>query len=293
MFQQIRYFQSVIRLNSFSEAAAECHISQSAVSQQVQALERELGVKLLERKNRKFTLTPAGEHFYKKSLVLLADWERLCMETKAIARQEATQLSMGHLKSYGGRELHRAVTDFSALHPEVGLHIASGNHEDLFHLLISGQADLVFTDQRRAFADGYHNQILSVVPCFIEISSRSPMANLEAIEPHELKNTPCILVASQEQLESEAAYYRDIVGFSGEFLPAENLEEARLMVVGGRGFLPVEGGGVPALYKPSIRRVPLYKGESPMTRNYCVFWREGNPNPYVEEFAEVLKSKFE
>lgn len=127
MLQQIRYFQAVVRLNSFSEAAAECHISQSAVSQQVQALERELGFPLLERKNRKFTFTLAGEHFYRKSLLLIADWERLCRETEVIARQDDAQLSLGYLKSYGGQELHLAVADFSARHPEMDLHIIPGN----------------------------------------------------------------------------------------------------------------------------------------------------------------------
>ena len=73
MLRQIRYFQSVVRNNSFSEAAEECNISQSAISQQIKALENELGFPLLERHNRKFVLTPAGEHFYKKSLVLIAD----------------------------------------------------------------------------------------------------------------------------------------------------------------------------------------------------------------------------
>lgn len=57
MLRQMKYFQSVVRNNSFSEVAEECHISQSAISQQIQALERELGFKLLERKNRKFTLS--------------------------------------------------------------------------------------------------------------------------------------------------------------------------------------------------------------------------------------------
>ena len=42
MLKQLRYFQSVVRLNSFSEAAEENFISQSAISQQIQALEREL-----------------------------------------------------------------------------------------------------------------------------------------------------------------------------------------------------------------------------------------------------------
>ena len=66
MLKQIKYFQSVVKNNSFSVAAEECFISQSAISQQIQSLERELGVMLLQRENRKFTLTPAGEYFYKK-----------------------------------------------------------------------------------------------------------------------------------------------------------------------------------------------------------------------------------
>lgn len=50
MLKQLRYFQSVVRLNSFSEAAEKNFISQSAISQQIQALERELGFLLLERR---------------------------------------------------------------------------------------------------------------------------------------------------------------------------------------------------------------------------------------------------
>lgn len=66
MLRQIKYFQAVVQNSSFSEAAEKCHISQSAISQQIKALENELGFQLLERKNRKFILTSAGEHFYKK-----------------------------------------------------------------------------------------------------------------------------------------------------------------------------------------------------------------------------------
>ena len=66
MLKQLKYFQSVVRLGSFSAAAEENFISQSAISQQVQSLERELGFALLVRKNRSFSLTPAGEYFYRK-----------------------------------------------------------------------------------------------------------------------------------------------------------------------------------------------------------------------------------
>lgn len=47
MIKQIRYFQAVVRCKSFTEAAEECFISQSAISQQIQALEQALGVQLI------------------------------------------------------------------------------------------------------------------------------------------------------------------------------------------------------------------------------------------------------
>lgn len=84
MFKQLKYFQSVVRLNSFSEAADGNYISQSAISQQIQALERELGFKLFERRNRSFTPTPAGEYFYRKSLVLTADFYSICAQMKTM-----------------------------------------------------------------------------------------------------------------------------------------------------------------------------------------------------------------
>ena len=68
--RQIEYLQAVIEQGNFYLAAEQCHVSQYAISQQIKKLEDELGVKLLERHNRTFSLTPAGEHFYRKSLVI-------------------------------------------------------------------------------------------------------------------------------------------------------------------------------------------------------------------------------
>ena len=88
MLRQIKYFKAVVRNNSFSEAAGECHISQSAISQQIKALENELGFSLLERKNRKFVLTPAGEHFYKKV------WYSLPIMNSSAARRLRSRSAM-------------------------------------------------------------------------------------------------------------------------------------------------------------------------------------------------------
>ena len=64
MLRQIQHFQTIVQENSFTEAAELCHISQSGISQSIKALEDEIGVKLITRKNRGFELTEAGEHFY-------------------------------------------------------------------------------------------------------------------------------------------------------------------------------------------------------------------------------------
>lgn len=292
MIKQIKYFQAVVRCKSFTEAAEECFISQSAISQQVQALEHELGVKLLNRQNRKFSLTPAGEHFYRKSLVLIADFERICHETARIANKDRAELRIGYLKCYGGQEFRLTVAEFSEKYPDVSVQIINGNHEDLYAALRDGGVDLILSDQRRAFSDEYINHILMTSECYIEIAARNPIAALEYVETEDLKNIPCILVASPEQQETERIYYREVVGIQGDFLFAENLEEARLLVIGGKGFMPIEGGEREPGAAAAFGRVLLTRRGNPIKRTYCAFWKVDNSGYYIEDFADMLESKF-
>lgn len=293
MIRQMRYFQSVVRNNSFSQAAEECHISQSAISQQIKSLENELGFLLLERHNRKFVLTPAGEHFYKKSLILIADYEKMCSEAAKIARGDEVILKIGYLRNHNSLEVHKALEEFSEKYPRVDLQLLYGNHEELFDLLRTGGADLVLNGQRRAFSDEYVNLILTTDRMYVELAARNPIAELPSVTVQELKNVPCILVASKEQQGAEKEFYQTIIGIQGEILYAENLEEARMMVISGQGFLPVEGSAPALTFGTSIRRIPLCRGEEQIARNYCLFWKKDNSGYYVEEFADILKSKFE
>lgn len=82
--------------------------------------------------------------------------------------------------------------------------------------------------------------ILSTNHMYIEISVRNTIAELRSVTAEELKDIPCILVASKEQREIEREYFQTVIGFQGDFLYAENLEEARLLVISGQGFMPVE-----------------------------------------------------
>jgi DNA-binding transcriptional LysR family regulator len=92
-FRQLRSFVAVAHTLSFSRAAKEVHLSQPALSAQIQSLESDLGVLLLERNRRMVRLTPAGE-------ALLADAEAILQRTQeaAIRAQQIAQGDAGHLR---------------------------------------------------------------------------------------------------------------------------------------------------------------------------------------------------
>ena len=289
LFRQMKYFISVVECNSFTEAAEQCYISQSAISQQIRSLEKELGVELIHRENRRFTLTPAGEYFYEQSKGILNEVEDIRRETFRIGKDKELELKIGYLRCYSGQELHQAVAEFSRLYPEVSIHIVNGTHEELYDLLRFGRADLVLTDQRRAFSDKYANFQLLKCGCYAELSVRSPLAEQESVTMEELKRQACILISSREQQNIEEDYYKNTLGFGGRFLFAENLEEGRLMVAGNRGFLPVERVGTLPPCGTGVKRLPVMEQGQQLKRNYCLFWVKENASYYIEEFAEILR----
>ena len=292
LLRQIEYFQAVVETGSFYAAGERCHVSQSAISQQIIKLEEELNVRLLDRHNRTFSLTPAGEHFYRKSLVIVHDIEQMIRETKRIDKKEAEPLRLGFYKGYHGNEFSEAVALFSEQYPEVEIKITSGSHEELYRGMERGTLDLALNDQRRAFSGTYHNVTLSESRIYVELSARNPLSRLEQIELSDLKNTPCILVTSREGQEEERRYYEEIVGIHSEFLFSDSLQEARLRIITGQGYLPVDVIGEQEWFDTSVSRIPLMRNGSPIEKSYCAFWKRDNSNFYVERFAELLKQQF-
>ena len=289
LFKQMKYFISIVENNSFTEAAEQCYISQSAISQQIQSLEKGLGVPLMQRENRKFTLTPAGEYFYRHSRELLNQIEAMRRETARIGSDDESQLRVGFLRYYSGQELHNAIAEFSQVYPEVAIHIVNGTHEELYDLLRFGGVDLVLNDQRRAFSDEYNNYHLLYGDCYIELSTQNKCSTYEQVSVEDLKGSPCILISSKEQQQNEQEFYQNTLGFGGNFLFVENIEEGRLLVAGNRGFMPIESVGTLSPTSNTIRRIPLYRKGNQVQRNYCAFWRKEHTNYYIEEFASILR----
>lgn len=290
ILQRIKYFVTVVDKNSFTEAAEICYISQSAISQQINVLEEELGVKLYKKVGRKFELTAAGDYFYKRGKKLLKEVEDIKNETIKISLNEESNLSIGYLASYDGLELSKTISEFSKVYPEVTITVFRGTHEDLYNSLKSGKASLVINDQRRAFSDEYENFILKQSPTYIEFSSNHPLAKVEEITTDELRKYPCILVASKEQEKNEQNFYENTMGIGEIFIFAESLADARLMALNGRGYILVERVNND-LDSPLIQRI-VKRNDNLIVRTYCAFWPKRKSNYYIEEFASTLRKNF-
>lgn len=291
LLQRIKYFVAVAELGSFTDAAEACHISQSAISQQITALENELGVKLYKRSGRKFNLTPAGEYFFKRGKVVLQDVENLKIETARIASDDELNLSVGYLASYDGNELSATIAQFAATYPEVTITVFKGTHEDLYNALRSGKAALVVNDQRRAFSDEYENFVLKQSPTYVAFSANHPLAKVRELSTADLEKYPCIIVASKEQEKVEQDFYEKTLGIGKVFIFANTLDEAKLTALGGKGYMLIDKISVDEGKDLLLREVKRSDG-STIVRTYCAFWQKKRTDYYIEEFAETLRKNF-
>ena len=289
--KQIKYFIEIVECGNFREAAENCYISQSAISQQLQTLESNLGYKLLIRESRKFELTHVGKYLYYKWKKILKEIEEIEKNAKMISKTEKYSIKIGYLKSYNGNELQNAILKFVSKLPEVDIDIQSGTHFELSDKLFNDELDMKITDQRRAFSNDFVNYLICTLYFFIKVPEYSKFANKEIITLDELKDKTCIIISSKDEDETEMKFYRDILGFKTDFIFARNLEEANLLVASNKGFLPIEKT-LKEEKNNGLKIIPLYNKNAQMNRNYYAFWKKSNDNQFIEEFANILSKEF-
>lgn len=291
MFQQMQYFIAIVKNHSFTQAAVECNISQSAISQQMKELESNLGVTLLERKGRSFEVTKAGQYFYTHSQDILEDVNQLVDNTVKIVKNEQVELKVGYLKNFGTTEFLKTVSQFSKDFPQIKIKITSGNHEELFELLKSGQIDLNFSDQRRALSNTYVNEFLTDSKFMLAISRNSFPEDITSLEISELVDIPCVLIADNDQKETDEEYFREILGVKSDFILAKNYDEAQILVASNQGYMVVNDR-TQQLNSDIVRMVSLMNNKQLMIQKYYAYWKTDNSGYYIESFADLLKKNF-
>ncbi len=291
--RQIHYFIEVVDQESFTRAAEACFISQSAISQQIKSLEEDLGLPLLLRQGRGFSLTPAGDYFYRKAKAWIKELEGVVKETQRRAGWGERVLRIGFPGNYAGRELYQTVNAFAQKCPQTVVQVTTGTHEELYDLLRFEKADLVVNDQRRAFSEAYVNLHLAYRTTLAEVSATGGLAKKGTLSLAEAQSLPCVLITSPGQEEHERDYYHTTLGFGSRFLSASTLEAARLLVSANRGILPIEGTFSGKSEDGTILRLPILQNGQPLRRRYCAFWRKNNIHPSLPLFAKLLEKTFQ
>ena len=135
LLKQLEYFVCVVDNNSFTQAATEQYVSQSAISQQIKALENSLGVELMVREKRSFHLTPAGQYLYRSGKKLLERFHDVKVETTRIGTDARVSLRIGYLNRYSGIAMQQTVIRMAKRYKNLDIRMYSGSHEELYGML--------------------------------------------------------------------------------------------------------------------------------------------------------------
>ena len=141
--RQLRYLDAVARRRSFTQAAQELHIAQSALSQQVGRLERELGVELLRRTTRRVEVTEAGEVVLARARRALAEVDAVRADVDAILGLVRGTLRLGGVPPIGPTHPAALIAEFTQAHPGVAVTVQEGVAFRLLDQLRDGRLDLV------------------------------------------------------------------------------------------------------------------------------------------------------
>ncbi len=141
--RHLRYFVAVAEELHFHRAAQRLHISQPPLSQQIRALERELGVSLLDRNRRGVALTPAGASFLDSSRAILDAVERAAEDARRVGRGELGSLSVGFVGSaMFSPTFPENLRDFRARYPDVDLRLRELSTTAQIEALSAGRLDV-------------------------------------------------------------------------------------------------------------------------------------------------------
>jgi DNA-binding transcriptional LysR family regulator len=286
--RQMRYFVKVAELGGFTAAAAELHVAQQAVSQQIKATERVLGVSLLRRAPRAVTLTPAGAVFLREAKRVLNAADRLADRTRAAARGEVGPLRIAYTLTSAYETFPELQAALEAALPGLDVRAREVFGSDVPALLRNGDFDVALAP-RFPLPEGLASQPLRVETLLAAVSETHPLADEPSIELRELQHELFELWPR----EMSPGYYDVVVaacrgaGFEPRLDPSAagsivwgNIARARgvgLIVKSLESQLP-HGVRILPLRKPHPAPLPI-----------DVMWGSDPVVPAVERFSELAR----
>lgn len=288
--RQLRYFVSVAENLNFTEAARHLYVAQSAVSQQIAQLEKELGVRLFQRTKRSVRLTNAGQVLHKEAVLIISRMEEAKEKTKQADSGLIGSLRIGFIGYTERSLLPPMIRHFRQLYPQIDLHLDQYHHGELMEMINSEELDLGFT---LAFGVEVLPH-LKHMPIYQEsiavvIHEDHPKASYKTINLTELSSEPFIVL---NRRESPQGYQQTIQicanhGFTPNIAHEPRLLQTVLMLVDAGMGVAILPSSARVLASNSLRFVPLDGKQAVF--ELVATWQKSNSNPSTSLFIQALK----
>ncbi|MFZ7102765.1 MAG: selenium metabolism-associated LysR family transcriptional regulator [Peptococcaceae bacterium] len=185
-------FIAVLEMKSFSLAGKRLHLTQPAITKHIHLLEDYYGVKLLQRTNREFKVTPAGNklYSYSKQIMSLLDETKNELSNLGGLVQGSIVISCGY--SICENILPHIISAFQAKYPEIKITVKTGNFRHVINNVLDGEADVAL------IAGCYDNKSIVSVHLFTDqlvliVGKNHDLADRTSISIHDVTNEKFIL----------------------------------------------------------------------------------------------------
>lgn len=289
--KQLKYFLAVAEEKSFSRAAERLHISQPPLSQQIQKLESELGVRLFARTTRSFELTTAGKALMAEASDLMSRM-RVTIETvRQIDRGEVGRLRIGIVGSAMWGPLPKLLEEFQRRFPRVTWTLHELGPNDQVEALRSKQIDVGFWREPRNDDDEMRHAGLRQELCFREnvcvaVYQNHPLAARKSVELSELEGEPILTLALDR-----SAFARHLMqscagaGFTPSIFQ-EALEPQTVLAMVGAGLgVALMPETTQRVIWPGVVFVPI--GTNPPSANLYITYPIQDDAPVVRAFMKI------
>jgi len=140
--RQLQIFHSVVNEGSFTKAASALHMAQPAVSIAIRKLEQELAVILLNRSDRKVSLTAEGARLFVHAEKILRQFQQAVQEITELSNLQGGQVRLGTSAMLGSYYLPEKIAAFRKLHPKIDVQISGEGTRRSQQLILSGEIDM-------------------------------------------------------------------------------------------------------------------------------------------------------
>jgi DNA-binding transcriptional LysR family regulator len=287
----MKTFCDLVETGSFSKAAESNHISQSAVSQQVASLERDMGTRLLSRGGGFAAPTDAGKAFYRGAKDILLRYEQTLTEVRSLEDSVRAVLRVGTIYSLGFYLLDAYVRKFLKAHPEVHLDVEYARWNQITAAVLEGEMDLGIV----AFPEKHRS--LEIIPLTTEelvmiCSPEHRLAGREWIDPSDLKGERFVAfeanVPTRRHIDRVLNGCRVSVDITMEF---DNNETLKRAVEVGAGLSIVPRGNAEQEAAAGRLRIVPFRDSTRWRRKIGIIRRRGKAHSKAEMlFLRILRS---